>query len=84
LAEAAVKGVKKGGKVEVTVNVGGDLAVQMTAREVGGKGGVRGTVEAEDGGERQGVREIRSLRPWLRLAVVSVHSYDFHRRHMIL
>jgi len=45
LAEAAVKGVKKGGKVEVTVNVGGDLAVQMTAREVGGKGGVRGTVE---------------------------------------
>lgn len=45
LAEAAVKGVKKGGKVEVTVNVGGDLAVQMTAREVGGKGGVRGSVE---------------------------------------
>ncbi len=44
LAEAAVKGVKKGGKVEVTVNVGGDLSVQVTAREVGGKGGVRGTV----------------------------------------
>ncbi|KAI9819145.1 MAG: Hsp70 protein that interacts with Zuo1p [Pycnora praestabilis] len=45
LAEAAVKGVKKGGKVEVVANVGGDLGVQVTAREVGGKGGVRGTVE---------------------------------------
>ncbi len=45
LAEAAVKAVKKGGKVEVTVNVGGDLTLQITAREVGGKGGVRGTVE---------------------------------------
>lgn len=44
LAEAAVRGVKKGGKVEVTVNVSGDLSVQVTAREVGGKGGVRGTV----------------------------------------
>ncbi|KAJ9641449.1 Hsp70 protein that interacts with Zuo1p [Coniosporium tulheliwenetii] len=38
LAEAAVKGVKKGGKVEVQVNVGPDLAVQVIAREVGGKG----------------------------------------------
>lgn len=45
LAEAAIKGVKKGGKVEVTANVGGDLGVQFTAREVGGKGGVRGTIE---------------------------------------
>ena len=45
LAEVAVKAVKKGAKVEVTVNVGGDLAVQVTAREVGGKGGVRGSVE---------------------------------------
>ena len=45
LAEAAVRGVKKGGKVEVTVNVGADLGVQITAREVGGKGGVRGTLE---------------------------------------
>lgn len=45
LAEAAVKGVKKGGKVEVTVNVGADLGVQVTAREVGGKGGVRGNLE---------------------------------------
>lgn len=46
LAEAAVKDVKKGGKVEVQVNVGADLAVQITAREVGGKGGVRGNLAA--------------------------------------
>lgn len=45
LAEAAVRGVKKGGKVEVMVNVGGDLGVQITAREVNGKGGIRGTLE---------------------------------------
>lgn len=45
LAEAAVRGVKKGGKVEVTVNVGADLAVTLTAREVGGKGGIRGQLE---------------------------------------
>lgn len=45
LAEAAIKGVKKGGKVEVTVNVGADLGVQITAREVGGKGGVRGNLD---------------------------------------
>ncbi|OAR05670.1 hypothetical protein LLEC1_05782 [Akanthomyces lecanii] len=44
LAEAAVKGVK--GKVEVTINVLGDLSVTVTAREVGGKGGVRGTITA--------------------------------------
>lgn len=46
LAEAAVKGVKAGGKVEVTINVLGDLSVTITAREVGGKGGVRGTITA--------------------------------------
>ena len=45
LGETAVKGVKKGGKVEVQVNVGGDLAVQLVVREVGGKGGVRGNIE---------------------------------------
>ena len=45
LAEVAVRKVKKGGKVEVTVNVGGELAVMVTAREVGGKGGVRGSLE---------------------------------------
>nr|6SR6_A Chain A, Putative heat shock protein [Thermochaetoides thermophila DSM 1495]6SR6_C Chain C, Putative heat shock protein [Thermochaetoides thermophila DSM 1495] len=46
LAEAAVRGVKKGAKVEVTINVNTDLTVIVTAREVGGKGGVRGTLSA--------------------------------------
>ncbi|KAI1206697.1 HSP70-domain-containing protein [Annulohypoxylon truncatum] len=46
LAEAAIRDVKKGGKVEVTINVAGDLAVTITTREVGGKGGVRGTLPA--------------------------------------
>ncbi|OAA42756.1 heat shock 70 kd protein cognate 1 [Metarhizium rileyi] len=46
LAEAAVKGVKKGGKVEVTINLAADLGVTITAREVGGKGGVRGILAA--------------------------------------
>ncbi|KAL1644222.1 Hsp70 protein that interacts with Zuo1p [Diplodia intermedia] len=45
LAEAALKGVKKGAKVEVQINVGADLAVQIVVREVGGKGGVRGNLE---------------------------------------
>ena len=45
LAEAGLRGVKKGGKVEVQVNVSGDLSVTVVVREVGGKGGVRGTVE---------------------------------------
>lgn len=44
LAEAAIKGVKKGGKVEVMVNVNAELNVQITAREVGAKGGVRGAL----------------------------------------
>lgn len=46
LAEAAVKGVKAGGKVEVTINVLGDLSVTVAIREVGGKGGVRGALSA--------------------------------------
>ncbi|KAI0909288.1 Hsp70 protein-domain-containing protein [Ustulina deusta] len=46
LAEAAIKDVKKGGKVEVTITVGNDLSVIITTREVGGKGGVRGTLKA--------------------------------------
>ena len=45
LAEIAVREVKKGGKVEVTVNIAADMDVQITAREVGGKGGVRGALE---------------------------------------
>ncbi|RAL62098.1 hypothetical protein DID88_002584 [Monilinia fructigena] len=46
LAEAAVKGVKKGGKVEVMINISKDLSVTITAREVGEKGGVRGNLAA--------------------------------------
>jgi molecular chaperone DnaK (HSP70) len=46
IAEAAVRGVAKGAKVEVTINLGADLGVTVTAREVGAKGGVRGTVKA--------------------------------------
>lgn len=46
LAEAAVRGVKKGAKIEVTINVSADLGVVVTAREVGSKGGVRGNLQA--------------------------------------
>lgn len=50
LAEIGIKGVQKGGKVEVQINVGADLEVTVVAREVGGKGGVRGTLgEAVNG-----------------------------------
>lgn len=45
LAELQVKGVKKGGKLEVTVHVDSDLSVSVTAREKGGKGGVRGQLK---------------------------------------
>jgi len=45
LAELALKGIKPGGKVEVMINVGNDLGIQVTAREVGGKGGVRGAID---------------------------------------
>ncbi|KAK5656224.1 hypothetical protein OQA88_4985 [Cercophora sp. LCS_1] len=46
LAEAAIRGVKKGGKVEVTININTDLTVTVTTREVGAKGGVRGVISA--------------------------------------
>ena len=45
LAEAGIRDVKKGGKVEVQVNVAADMSVTVVAREVGGKGGVRGNLE---------------------------------------
>lgn len=53
LAEAAIRATKKGAKVEVTVNVGADLGVTITAREVGGKGGVRGQLLEKGGGGRE-------------------------------
>lgn len=46
LAEAGIKGVKAGGKVEVTINVAADLSVLVTTREVGSKTGVRGQIAA--------------------------------------
>lgn len=46
LAEGAIRGVKKGAKVEVTINVLADLSVTVAMREVGAKGGVRGTIPA--------------------------------------
>ncbi|RFU33701.1 hypothetical protein B7463_g2634, partial [Scytalidium lignicola] len=46
LAEIAVHGVQKGGKIEVMINVAADLSATITAREVGGKGGVRGTLSS--------------------------------------
>ncbi|KAL1301452.1 hypothetical protein AAFC00_005703 [Neodothiora populina] len=50
LAEAAVKGVKKGGKVEVQINVSAELGVTLVVREVGGKGGVRGELKPAQNG----------------------------------
>ena len=48
VAEVAVKGVKKGGKVEVQISIAPDMAVNIIARELGGKGGVRGQVSAPE------------------------------------
>ncbi|RAR07007.1 chaperone protein dnaK [Stemphylium lycopersici] len=45
LSEAAIRGVKKGSKVEVQINIGADLSINAIFREVGGKGGVRGVVQ---------------------------------------
>ncbi|KAL7272940.1 Hsp70 protein that interacts with Zuo1p [Rhizina undulata] len=47
LAEAAIKGVAKGGKIEVTINVAADLSIAVAARAVGTQQGVRGTVTAQ-------------------------------------
>ncbi|KAF8470244.1 heat shock protein 70 family [Kalaharituber pfeilii] len=50
IAEAAVKGAKKGGKVEVSVTVGADLGMAITARVVGSKDGIRGIIPAPPAG----------------------------------
>ncbi|KAF2131961.1 chaperone protein dnaK [Dothidotthia symphoricarpi CBS 119687] len=47
LSEAAIRDVKKGGKVEVQINVGVDLSINAIFREVGAKGGVRGLVQGQ-------------------------------------
>lgn len=46
LAEFAIKGVKAKGVVEVQINVAADLTLTIVAKEKGGKGGVRGVIEA--------------------------------------
>ncbi|KAF2021921.1 chaperone protein dnaK [Aaosphaeria arxii CBS 175.79] len=46
LSEAAIRGVKKGGKVEVQINIAADLSVNAIFREVGAKGGVRGILSS--------------------------------------
>ena len=46
IAELAVKGVKAGSKVELMIHINADLGLQITAREVGGQGAVRGAVES--------------------------------------
>ena len=48
LAEFALKDLKKGSKIEVMVNVGADMALSITAREAGGKGGIRGNLDAPE------------------------------------
>jgi hypothetical protein len=45
IAEAGIKDVKKGAKIEVTVNVADDLSLNLAARVVGGQQTVRGSVE---------------------------------------
>ena len=45
LSEAALKGVKKGAKVEVQINITAELGVNAIFREIGGKGGVRGILQ---------------------------------------
>ncbi|KAF2197956.1 heat shock protein-like protein 70 [Delitschia confertaspora ATCC 74209] len=49
LAEAALKELKKGAKVEVQINIDANLNVNCIFREVGGKGGVRGLLAGGKG-----------------------------------
>merc|ERR1711939_811592 len=46
LAEFVFRDLKKESKVEVMVNVDAEMSMSITARPVGGKGGVRGEVKA--------------------------------------
>ncbi len=66
LAEAAIVAVKKGGKVEVTINVNADLGVQITAREVDGKGGVRGNIPKPKAMEREREHDKICCTSWQR------------------
>ena len=44
VAEAAIRGTKKGDKIEIQVDVGPEMQVSLVAREATAKGGVRGVV----------------------------------------
>ncbi|KAJ4373863.1 Hsp70 protein that interacts with Zuo1p [Neocucurbitaria cava] len=47
LSEAAIRGVKKGGKIEVQINIGADLSINAIFRELGAKGGIRGIIQGQ-------------------------------------
>jgi molecular chaperone DnaK (HSP70) len=47
LSEAAIRGVKKGSKVEVQINIGADMSINAVIREVGAKTGIRGIVQGQ-------------------------------------
>ncbi|KAF2625935.1 HSP70-domain-containing protein [Macroventuria anomochaeta] len=47
VSETALRGIKKGAKVEVQINIANDLSVTALFREIGGKGGVRGQVQGK-------------------------------------
>ena len=50
IAEAALKGVKRGNKIEVTINVESDLRLNIASRIVGTQIGVRGEVTPRESG----------------------------------
>jgi hypothetical protein len=48
IAEIALKDVKARNKIEVAININSDLEMQIAAREVGSKSGVRVTIQAPE------------------------------------
>jgi molecular chaperone DnaK (HSP70) len=54
LAEFVFRGLKKNSKVEVMVNVDAELSLSITARVVGGKGGIRGEIKSAETGQQNG------------------------------
>jgi molecular chaperone DnaK (HSP70) len=54
LAELVFRGLKAGSKVEITVNVDAELSLSVTARQVGGKGGIRGEIKSAGATQQNG------------------------------
>jgi len=54
LAEFVFKGLKKNSKIEVMVNVDAELSLSITARQVGGKGGIRGEIKSAETSHQNG------------------------------